>query len=302
MLTQCLPGRIGSGRKIREVPDFTGAPDTIRTCDLCLRRATLYPAELRVRGGSFADWPGRGNGPGRSFWRGSKAGTARVTRSKARRPRPELGFSKPARAGWLNATPHSAQHAARGRAPLSRKHKDADQQTCCECPQAECASWSDAGGRQVVVLLDLVGSMDHGSRPCVPDSVGGNASGPTPGVYGRAAFGSCLAIGYMMKASAMNIKINSLEVEVQADYDDGALFGTSSAAPGYLEVRYTVTVESDAAENDILQMLDIADKQSPYLDVFARNKNVSGMFILFHQKYLLNGTFTSTQGTTLRMG
>jgi hypothetical protein len=28
-----------------------GAPDTIRTCDLCLRRATLYPAELRVQRG-----------------------------------------------------------------------------------------------------------------------------------------------------------------------------------------------------------------------------------------------------------
>ena len=26
----------------------TGAPDRIRTCDLCLRRATLYPTELRV--------------------------------------------------------------------------------------------------------------------------------------------------------------------------------------------------------------------------------------------------------------
>ena len=25
-----------------------GAPETIRTSDLCLRRATLYPAELRV--------------------------------------------------------------------------------------------------------------------------------------------------------------------------------------------------------------------------------------------------------------
>jgi hypothetical protein len=32
----------------------SGAPDTIRTCDLCLRRATLYPAELRVRCGSFS--------------------------------------------------------------------------------------------------------------------------------------------------------------------------------------------------------------------------------------------------------
>ncbi len=25
-----------------------GAPDRIRTCDLCLRRAALYPAELRA--------------------------------------------------------------------------------------------------------------------------------------------------------------------------------------------------------------------------------------------------------------
>ena len=106
----------------------------------------------------------------------------------------------------------------------------------------------------------------------MPESVGGNASGPTPGVYGRAAFGSCLAIGYMMKASAMNIKIDSLEVEVQADYDDGALLGTSAAPPGYTEVRYTVKVESDATEDEILQMLNRADKQSPYLDVFSRQQ------------------------------
>lgn len=30
-------------------PETYGAPDRIRTCDLCLRRAALYPAELRVR-------------------------------------------------------------------------------------------------------------------------------------------------------------------------------------------------------------------------------------------------------------
>jgi len=103
----------------------------------------------------------------------------------------------------------------------------------------------------------------------MPESVGGNAQGPTPGVYGRAALGSCLAIGYMMKAAAMNINIATLEVEVQADYDDGALLGTSTVAPGYLEVRYTITIESDAAEEDILKMLDDADKHSPYLDVFS---------------------------------
>src|SRR3978361_1551278 len=41
-----------------------GAPDTIRTCDLCLRRATLYPAELRVlKRLRLADWVAAGNLP-----------------------------------------------------------------------------------------------------------------------------------------------------------------------------------------------------------------------------------------------
>ncbi len=107
----------------------------------------------------------------------------------------------------------------------------------------------------------------------MPESIGGNAKGPTPGVYGRAALGSCLAIGYMMMAAKMNIPVSSLEVVVQADYDDGALLGTSDVAPGYTEVRYTVTIESEAAEKDILKMIDDADHHSPYLDVFSRGQN-----------------------------
>jgi uncharacterized OsmC-like protein len=107
----------------------------------------------------------------------------------------------------------------------------------------------------------------------MPESIGGNAQGPTPGVYGRAALGSCLAIGYMMMAAKMNIPVSSLEVEVQADYDDGALLGTADIAPGYTEVRYTVTIESEAAEEDILTMINDADRHSPYLDVFSRGQN-----------------------------
>ncbi len=75
----------------------------------------------------------------------------------------------------------------------------------------------------------------------MPAQAGGNATGPTPGVLGRAALGSCLAIGYVMRAAMMNIVFRSVEVEVQADYDDGALFGTSPGVPpGYTAVRYSV--------------------------------------------------------------
>jgi uncharacterized OsmC-like protein len=105
----------------------------------------------------------------------------------------------------------------------------------------------------------------------MPERAGGNGAGPTPGVYGRAALGSCLAIGYMMKAAMMDIPVASLEVEVQADYDDGALFGTAPGVPpGYLEIRYTVTIDSTAPGELIIQMLDEADRHSPYLDVFSR--------------------------------
>ncbi len=106
----------------------------------------------------------------------------------------------------------------------------------------------------------------------MPQSVGGNNLGPTPGVYGRAALGSCLAIGYMMKAAELNIPIQHLEVEVQADYDDGALFGTAekNIPPGYLELRYSINIESDTPREKIMEMLNDGDVHSPYLDIFSR--------------------------------
>jgi uncharacterized OsmC-like protein len=104
----------------------------------------------------------------------------------------------------------------------------------------------------------------------MPASAGGSGAGPTPGVFGRAALGSCLAIGYMMYAAKLEVPIASIEVEVQADYDDGALFGVSDAPPGYLEVRYIVTVESAASEADVRRVIDEGDAHSPYLDVFGR--------------------------------
>src|SRR6201994_4028772 len=107
----------------------------------------------------------------------------------------------------------------------------------------------------------------------MPEQAGGNAAGPTPGVFGRAALGSCLAIGYMMRAATKNIPVAGIQVEVQADYDDGALFGTApDVPPGYLEIRYLVTIDSEAPEETLMQLLDEADEHSPYLDVFKRSQ------------------------------
>ena len=76
----------------------------------------------------------------------------------------------------------------------------------------------------------------------------------------------------MMKAAEWEIPITNLEVVVEADFDDGASLGTAdkNIPPGYLEVRYTINIESDATNEKIMQLLDEGDAQSPYLDIFTR--------------------------------
>lgn len=104
---------------------------------------------------------------------------------------------------------------------------------------------------------------------------GGSNAGPNPGILGRAALGSCLAIGYAMWAARLGVPIESLDVEVQADYDSrGELGVADEIAPGYSQVRYTVTVTSPASVEDVQRMLDTADKYSPYRDVYARAHDV----------------------------
>jgi uncharacterized OsmC-like protein len=105
----------------------------------------------------------------------------------------------------------------------------------------------------------------------VGPSYGGSNAGPTPGVYGRGALASCLAIGYGMWSARLGIPIDSLEVEVQADFDvRGELGVDESIPPGYLTVSYRVTVESSAPESEVMRLLDTADKFSAWRDDYER--------------------------------
>jgi len=104
---------------------------------------------------------------------------------------------------------------------------------------------------------------------------GGTHAGPNPGVLGRGALGSCLALGYAMWAARLGVALDSLEVQVEADYDSRGELGVSDdVPPGYTQVRYVVTVASPATDAEIRNLLDTADKYSPYRDVFARAHDV----------------------------
>jgi len=100
---------------------------------------------------------------------------------------------------------------------------------------------------------------------------GGSDAGPSPGTLGRGALGSCLALGYAMWAARLCVPLDTVEVDVQADYDSRGELGVSEdVPPGYTQVRYIVTIGSAAREEDIRRVIDTADKYSPYHDVFSR--------------------------------
>ncbi len=96
---------------------------------------------------------------------------------------------------------------------------------------------------------------------------GGHNDGPNPGVYGRAALGSCLAIGYSMWASRMGVPLESLSVEVQAVFDVRGELGVSDELrPGYERIHCIVSVETTASEDAVQKWLDKSERHSSWLD------------------------------------
>ncbi len=108
----------------------------------------------------------------------------------------------------------------------------------------------------------------------MPEKAGGSAKGPDPGVFGRAALASCLAVGYSMWAAHQGVPLTMLEVEVEADYDARPEYGVGEDAPGYEGLRWIVRIESPAPEAEVLDVLATAEARSPWLAVFRRPQEV----------------------------
>ena len=127
---------------------------------------------------------------------------------------------------------------------------------------------------RVRVRSGLTCDIEDGEWTLVGDEMpgdGGAGLGPDPGVFARAALGSCLAMGYVYWAALQNVEFDSIEVQVDADYDANGFFGVDdSIPPGFDEVRYSVTIASAAPKEKIEALVEEADRYSSILDVFRR--------------------------------
>jgi len=90
------------------------------------------------------------------------------------------------------------------------------------------------------------------------------------------ALASCLSVGLVYNASAMDIKINSLSFNLEGEIDLHAFLGLSeSIRPGYKNISITVNLNADAPKEKLDELFAYVQKTSPVLDIVRNPVPVS---------------------------
>jgi uncharacterized OsmC-like protein len=106
-----------------------------------------------------------------------------------------------------------------------------------------------------------------------PPGLLGDDTAPNPSEASLAALGSCLAVGIHANAVARNITIRSLELELEADINITAVWGTGDVSPkpvGFDAVRVKVHLDADAPKAELDDLIAHATKWSPVANTFTK--------------------------------
>jgi uncharacterized OsmC-like protein len=140
---------------------------------------------------------------------------------------------------------------------------------------------SDGQGTAVtrtVIRSGVTCDIEDGRWRLVADEMpgdGGAGLGPDPGVFGRAALGSCLAMGYVMWGAYLGVPVEDVEVVIEADYDARGMLGLDDSVPaGWVDLRYRVLITSPAPEERVREMVEHADRYSSILDFYRRPHDI----------------------------
>lgn len=101
----------------------------------------------------------------------------------------------------------------------------------------------------------------------------GDDTAPNPSEAALAALGSCLAVGVHANAVARGIMVRSLEIELEADINITAVWGTGDTSPkpvGFEAVRAKVHLDADAPKEELDALIAHATTWSPVANTFTK--------------------------------
>ncbi len=124
----------------------------------------------------------------------------------------------------------------------------------------------------------LTCTFRQGGQEAVMDMskvIGGDGRGPTPGFFIRAGLAGCIAIGIKLTATREAIAVDVIDVDVEMDFDDGAMFGVGSNTAAPLATRFIITLATSAPWAEVTAMVDRALAADPYYLALRDAQSVS---------------------------
>ena len=106
---------------------------------------------------------------------------------------------------------------------------------------------------------------EHSAVMDMPEIMGGDDTGPTPGFYARAGIAGCVSMGIKQTAVMAGAIFDSVAVDIETDFNDGAMMGIgagTSAAP--LETRLAIRIKADLPESEISAIVEKALGMDPW--------------------------------------
>jgi uncharacterized OsmC-like protein len=119
------------------------------------------------------------------------------------------------------------------------------------------------------------GQTHSRSRPFVydvdePPVLLGEDHGANPMEYALAALNGCLTTALIYNAAAKGIKIDEVESTLSGDLDiQGALGMSGNVRNGYENIQVTFKIKSDAPEEKLRELVELAQKRSPVFDIIS---------------------------------
>lgn len=106
-----------------------------------------------------------------------------------------------------------------------------------------------------------------------PPGLLGDDTAPNPSEAVLAALGSCLAVGIHANAVARNITVRSLALELEADINITAVWGTGDTSPkpvGFEAIRVKVHLDADAPKEALDELVAHAGTWSPVANTMTK--------------------------------
>lgn len=118
-----------------------------------------------------------------------------------------------------------------------------------------------------VVGAGLACTITQGDFRCVADlgqGMGGDATGPSPSFYARAAIAACVAMAIKMHAANEGRTFRQVAVDVETDMFDLALWGIGPHSAAPVSTTVTITIDTDEDAKAVRQIVDTALARDPW--------------------------------------